>query len=62
MDSEAQGYDVPEEHNKVDGLGQQDPSKHFDISAAEPTTVPEVPSSPAQAVESLEWWLLPLRR
>jgi hypothetical protein len=50
MDSEAQGYDVPEEQNKVDGLRQQDPSKRFDVPTAEPTTVPEVPSSPAQAV------------
>jgi hypothetical protein len=49
MDSEAQGY-VPEDHNKVDGLGQQDPSKRFDFPTAETTTVPEVPSSPAQAV------------
>ncbi len=46
MDSEAQGY-VPD---KVDGLGQQDPSQQFDVPAAEPTTVLEVPSSPAQGV------------
>jgi hypothetical protein len=45
MDSETQGY-VPEEHNKIDGLGQQDSSKRFDVPNAEPTTVPEV----AQAV------------
>ncbi len=49
MDSEAQGY-VPEEHNRVDGLGQQDPSKRFDVPTAEPTTVSKVSSSPAQAV------------
>ncbi len=49
MDSKAPGY-VPEDHNKVDGLGQQDPSKRVDGPTAEPTTVPEVPSSPAQAV------------
>jgi hypothetical protein len=50
MDSEAQGYDVPEEENKVDGLGQQDLSKCFYSLIAEPITVPEVPSSPVQAV------------
>ncbi len=49
MDSEAQVY-VPEEHNKVDGLGQKNPSKCFDVPAAEPTTIPDVPISPAQAV------------
>jgi hypothetical protein len=49
MDSEAQGNDDPEEQNKVDGLRQQDPSKRFDVPNAEPTTVPVVPSSPAQA-------------
>ncbi len=49
MDSEAQVY-VPEEHIKVDGLGQQDPSKRFQIPNAEPTTITEMPSSPAQAV------------
>ena len=49
MDSEAQCY-VPEEHSKVDGLGQQDPSKRFDVPTAEPTTVSKVSSSPAQAV------------
>jgi hypothetical protein len=49
MYSEAQGY-VPEEHNKVDDLRLQDPSEWFDVPNAEPTTVPEVPSSPAQAV------------
>ncbi len=45
MDSEAQGY-VSEARNKIDGLGQQDSNKCFDIPTSEPTTVPEV----AQAV------------
>jgi hypothetical protein len=45
MDSEAQGY-VPEVCNKIDGLGQQESSKRFEVPTAEPTTVPEV----AQAV------------
>jgi hypothetical protein len=40
MDSEAQGY-VPEEHNKVYGLEQQDPSMSFGIPTDELTTVPE---------------------
>jgi hypothetical protein len=43
MDSEAQCY-VPEDHNKVDGLRQQDLSKRFDDPTAEPNTVPQVPS------------------
>jgi hypothetical protein len=47
IDSEAQGYDVPKEQNEVDGLGQLDPSERFDVPNAEPTTVPEVHSSPA---------------
>ncbi len=51
-DSEAQGYGDPEEQNKVGGLGQQDPSERFNVPTAEPTTVPEVPSSSAQAVSS----------
>ena len=45
MDSETQGY-VPEVHNEIDGLGQQDSSERFDVPTAEPTTIPEV----AQAV------------
>jgi hypothetical protein len=43
-DSKAQGY-VPEACNKIDGLGQQDSSKRFDVPTAEPTTVPEVAHS-----------------
>ncbi len=47
-DSEAQGY-APEVRNVIDGLGQQDSSKHFEVPNAEPTTVPAVPEV-AQAV------------
>jgi hypothetical protein len=45
MDSEAQGY-VPHEHNKVNGLEQQDSTeKCFDVPTAEATTIPRVPKT-----------------
>jgi hypothetical protein len=49
MDSEAQGF-VPEVHNKVDSLRQQDPSEYFDVPTDELTAVLEVPSNSAYAV------------